>query len=386
MGGPPARRDAPELCGRGALLETFTAAFTDLRNRGRGHIAIVQGPPGIGKTRLLEESVVRARTAGLTVLRGSGDESLATRPFGLLHDALASAGLQEGLSRALEDRDAGAAQDPLAAALPSRLYQGIDAVLAAVDREATRRPLVMVLDDLHWADSSTAVAAAALGRRTRLLPVLLVVAWRPTMGRGAAAETVHSLLRQGAERLEVPALGAQEVARLVADLVGDPAGPRLLERVAAAGGNPLLVIELVEALRTSGALVSTEGRTDIAAKAPLGSLRDALLARLGYLDADTVALLRVAAVLAGPFAVEHLAVASGRPVAALAGPLTDAVRAGILVDADGGCSFAHDLLREAVYEELPPAVRSALHRAAAQGLAGAGASAALVAHHYAVAG
>ncbi|MHB8450048.1 MAG: ATP-binding protein [Mycobacteriales bacterium] len=386
MGGPPARRDTPELRGRTALLETFTAALTDLRDRGRGRIVIVQGPPGIGKTRLLEESVARARAAGLTVLRASGDESLATRPFGLLHDALASAGLQEGLSRALDDRDAGAAQDPLAAALPSRLYQGIDAVLAVVDRESTRRPLVMVLDDLHWADSSTAVAAAALGRRTRLLPVLLVVAWRPEMGPRAVGQAVHALLRHGADRLVVPPLGAAEVAWLVADLVGQPAGPHLLERAAAAGGNPLLVIELVEALRTSGALVRTEGRTDIAAEAPLGNLREALLARLGYLDADAVALLRVAAVLAGPFAVEHLAAASGRPVAALAGPLTDAVRAGILVDANGGCSFAHDLLREAVHEELPPAVRSALHRAAAQGLAGAGASAALVAHHYAAAG
>jgi len=175
-------------------------------------------------------------------------------------------------------------------------------------------------------------------------------------------------------------LDAMAVAKVIEQLVGGPPGPRLLRQVARAGGNPLFVTELVDALQRDGAIrLRPDGAAELTTVGMPPSLPPLILHRLSFLAPATLELLRVASILGSSFALTDLSLVVGRPTAGLLAALEQALAAGILEQRGELLGFRHDLIREALYQDLPAPVRRGLHLDAGRALAGAGAPAERVA-------
>jgi len=178
-------------------------------------------------------------------------------------------------------------------------------------------------------------------------------------------------------------LADDAVAGLVAEMVATEPGAGLLARVSGAAGNPLFVTELVAALAQEGAIEAAAGPAETGELALPPTLRLTILRRLGFLPEDTLQALRVASVLGSGFSLADLATVSGRPAVDLAMMLAEAIRARVLEDDGTVLRFRHDLIREAIYADLPAGVLQGLHREAGQKLAYSGAPALQVAEHLA---
>ena len=167
------------------------------------------------------------------------------------------------------------------------------------------------------------------------------------------------------------------MAELVKELAGGRPDTGLLRLAAGAAGNPLYLTELLAALgRSGGIAVSASGTAKLAAETVPDSLPAAIADRLGFVSAATREVLRAAALLGVEFAVPDLTTVLGKSVAEVVPALDEARASGVLTDASGGVglAFRHPLIREALYAELPNAVRSAWHRDAGHALATAGAA------------
>jgi DNA-binding NarL/FixJ family response regulator/tetratricopeptide (TPR) repeat protein len=179
-------------------------------------------------------------------------------------------------------------------------------------------------------------------------------------------------------------LGVEETAELAAEVAGLPLGPLLSEQVESAGGSPLFVIELVRSLQEDGALDVAGGRAETGSVSLPPTLRLTILRRLSRLSEDTLNVLRVASILGSTFSVTDLALVTGRAVAALVPVLGAAGDVGLLVEAGDRLAFRHVLVRDALYDDLPSAVRMGLHREAGIRLGKAGGSLERAATHVAL--
>jgi predicted ATPase len=178
-------------------------------------------------------------------------------------------------------------------------------------------------------------------------------------------------------------LDQQAVVGLVAEAVAAEPGPRLLAEVAGARGNPLFVTELVAARLQEGAIRTVDGRAEVTAPSLPPSLRLTILRRLSLLPEETLEALRSASILGSSFALTDLSSVAGRSVADLSAALAEAIRARVVEDDGDRLRFRHDLIREAIYQDLPTSVRVGLHREAGHRLARSGAPALQVAAHLA---
>ncbi len=371
---PSNRRVEPVLLGREAESAAVQDAIEDL-SAGRGRALWVEGELGIGKSTLLDAALARAEAAGHQVAHAVADE-LGTRfP---LRPALDSLGIdvrsadprRAEIARALRDRKHPAGSlfadgDPTA--------QAIDRLVALVDRLCGDGPLVLALDDLQWADEDTVELWRRLGVGTRRLPLLLIGAARPVPHRADVAR-LRREVESGGVVLDLAPLTDVAVAGIVAAQVGAEPGPGLRRVAAWAGGNPLYARELADALVREHAVRFDTGPADVSPdvldRAP-PSLVSTVAARLDFLSAPTREVLRCAALLGGEFAVGDLSVVLGRPVPVLLSAFTEAMAAGVLRDAGPRMAFRHPLIRQALYEGTPPAVRADLHQRAARALAAA---------------
>jgi DNA-binding CsgD family transcriptional regulator/tetratricopeptide (TPR) repeat protein len=247
-------------------------------------------------------------------------------------------------------------------------------VLALVAEECATRPTVLVVDDLQWADRASVTLWGRLAKTVHQAPLLLVGMMRPVPRR----EDLLALRRAAAhaQRLRLAGLNEAAVAEMVASLVGGKPDDRLLRLADGAAGNPLYVIELVDALaRSSSVTVTGSGTAVLTSESAPGSLAAAIADRLGFVSASVREVLRAAALLGVDFAVPDLAVVLGRGVADLVPAIDEACVAGVLAESGTGLGFRHPLIRTALYEEIPAAVRAAWHREAGRALAEAGAPA-----------
>lgn len=212
--------------------------------------------------------------------------------------------------------------------------------------------------------------------------LLLVCTLRPYPERRELRALLGSLERAGARRLELGPLDVEAVRALAERVAGAPPGATLMRRLQAGGGNPLFVSELLAGLAAEGTLEVTRVGT---AEAPAGalptSLRLMILRRLSALPEVTLEALRTASALGSRFAVSELALALAAPAARVAEALRPALTAAVLVEAGERVAFRHDLIREALYHDVPLAVRRALHRELARRLGAAGAASERIAEH-----
>ncbi|WP_367135604.1 AAA family ATPase [Saccharothrix sp. HUAS TT1] len=331
------------LAGRERELGRLLALVDDL-SQGRGSALLVEGEPGIGKTALVRVTCDAAAARGFRVCRGAGDELGRPLPLLPLLDALA------------------VARSESAAVTAERL-------LARVDDLCAVGPVVLVLDDLQWADEASVAVWRRLAGLVPQLPLLLIGVLRPLPRRGDLA-----VLRSGVLRLPVPRLAPSAVVELTGQLVGGTPDEALARLAEDAGGNPLYLVELVEAL-VRGAAIETDatGTARLVDSGVPPSLSAAIADRIGFLGADVRRVLVAAALLGVDFPVADLAAVLGVRVVELLPALQEATVAGVLVDGTAGLSFRHPLVRTALYDEVPEAARGAWHVEAARALADTGA-------------
>jgi DNA-binding CsgD family transcriptional regulator/tetratricopeptide (TPR) repeat protein len=340
----------------------------------RPALVLLGGESGVGKTRLvgeLERRLSAGNGAGALVLRGEaveqGDGDLpyapllsALRPIvrerHAAFDALASASRRQlaALVPALDD--GGPRGDPDDAAGQLRLFEALLELLHLLS-EST--PVALILEDMHWADRSTRTFVAFLARSLRHERLVLLLTYRSDElhRRHALRPLLAELERvQGARRIELEPFDRDELAEVLADILGAEPSPELLARLfTRSEGNPLYTEELLAA--------GLDGR----GSAPQ-SLRDAFISRIERLSEDAQRAARAVAVgraldqatLETVTKMEHQSLQTA---------LREAVSEQILVAGEGGrFCFRHALLREALYDDLLPGERGELHLALAHGL------------------
>ena len=188
----------------------------------------------------------------------------------------------------------------------------------------------------------------------------------------------------GGSHLQLESMGPEEVAALVVEVLGTPPGPTLVQAVEGAAGNPLFVTELLRALWSEGAIQVRGGRAELPEFVLPASFRLLILRQLGTLPTETIEVLRVASILGASFSLAELSTVLGTRSSSMVNNIQEAVRAGVLVEADERLAFHHELVREAVYSNLPRSVRRALHLQAGRALAAAAAPPGQVAAHLAI--
>ena len=359
----------PPIRGRAGELKVIGALVTALV-QGRGGVLVIEGPPGIGKSRLLTEVMALADKSGVRTLFGEAFEYQQTVPFFSLFMATLGAEPPVGDADALR-RLGGSADLP---------YWVVHDLADAISAAAAQTPLAIVLEDIHWADNSTLLALRSLATDTaRAVPVLWVLTARTGAGGPAVQETVSVLQRANATFLRVSAMSASAVVEMVQDAVRANADASLLNLAAKAHGNPFLIRELVGGLGEEGRLNVSGGRAVATGHELPRRLSAGMQQRLGHLSAGAGEVVRVAAVLPDRFSAGLLAAMLERQPASLMAALEEAVRADLLVEDGEQLRFRHDLLREATRQSLPQSLRRAMERQSASVMLGMGAAPAEVA-------
>ncbi|MHB8296476.1 MAG: ATP-binding protein, partial [Acidimicrobiales bacterium] len=354
--GVVARRLHPTLRERGQALETLERLLGEAR-RGHGRVLFVVGEAGTGKSSLLQAAAGRAG-AGMTVVSAKGSEMEADLSFAFAEQFV------EPLSRlgqaAPAETDSHViALDPMALGtlgpLDRRtvLYEASRAQLRAW---AATAGVLILLDDLHWADSASLGVVGFLSRRLSHLPVLVVATLRPWPPAGE--ELARSLVRDGlGEVVPLGPLGEQGSAEMLEEMVGRKLDANLARSAwLLSGGNPYLLVMAADTLLGDGDLPE-------AASGGLELMKSALvLSHLAGLPSPSVECAQAASVLGSPFRLADAEAITGMEPDVFADAFDTLVLAGVLAeDAPGSARFTHDLLAAAIRDDMPLARRRLLH-------------------------
>jgi DNA-binding NarL/FixJ family response regulator len=390
----PRPTGSPVIIGREPELETLSTTLDALVPDGGPALhLVISGEAGIGKTRLVEELGAMAERRGYRVLRGSAtDLGDGDVPYGALVEALRPLPAVLGADELASVVGPGASD--LARLVPalgsivtapetdtigvaSTQSRILEALLATLQRLAARGPLVLIVEDLHWADPATRDALAFLIRNLRAEPVLLVLTVRTDdlFRRHPLVPWLAEIARSGrTRRLELPRLDGSATSRLVATMLDTRPGagtttfsPAELQVIhARSDGNPFFVEELVMAAGPE------RGETGTTRLPP--TLQDILTARLASVPASAQTVLGISAVAGRMIDHDLLVAVADLPDDVLMAGLRAAIERHLLV-VDGGpddrerYAFRHALLQEAAAELLLPAERRRVHKHIAAALA-----------------
>ena len=351
----------PGIRGRAAEIAVLGDAVDRVAS-GRPAVVLIEGEAGIGKTRLLAGVLEDARGRGMQVAAGRAEELERTRPFGLVAAAFgcvrSSPDPRRSAIAALLATHGGGERDPITVTSdPGLRFRAVDALADLAEELALAGPLLIGLDDLQWADPSSLLTLAALSRRLAYLPVALIGCLRPAPRIPELDRLAGLLLDAGGRILTVRGLTEQAVAELVANVVAAVPGPGLLAGISGAARNPLFVTELLGALAQEGAIKTAGGRAEAAEVILPPTLRLTILRRLSFLPGDTLQALRAASILGSSFTVTELSVTMARPALELSVVLADGIAGRVLEEYGAVIRFRHDLIRDAIYEDLPVSVR-----------------------------
>jgi DNA-binding CsgD family transcriptional regulator/tetratricopeptide (TPR) repeat protein len=378
----PARLVSPTLVGRADELAALEAAL-DRVVAGTPVHQLIAGEAGVGKSRLVREAASLAAARGFRVLSGGcADLGEGGVPYGPIVEALRT--LVRGLDPAAVDAIVGDARPDLARLVPAlgpapesatptefvapRL---LDGVLAVLQRLAEARPVLFIVEDLHWADAATREAVAFLARQLHADRVLMLMTFRAdeVHRRHPLLPWIAELERGGrVDRISLARLDEPQTAELLAAILGEAPRPNLVERVhRRSDGNPFFVEELL------GAGVKS-------ASGPIPpTLREVLLARIVALPDAAQRVVHVAAVAGRRVDHDLLAEVAATDEGTLIEGLRAAVGGHVLVTSggatdvvEGDYAFRHALLQEAAYDDMLPGERQRLHRAFAEALAARG--------------
>jgi DNA-binding CsgD family transcriptional regulator len=365
--GPDTR---PALYGRAGELDELEGLVAGALS-GVGAVVLLEGPPGIGKSRLLDAAGELGGAKGLTVARGRADELDQISPWLTLVEALASSdppivereALQVGSER-LDQRGA-----------------VLEVLGESLERAARRGAVMVLLDDLQWADQATLAALGWLPEQLFSYPIVWLLARRPLPDSSSLDALVGRLQGLGAKRLALGPLDQAATLALAIDVAGGPIGVDGRDLRSATGGNPLFIVEVsrggtIEVQPELGHDRDHPPITTVAGR----SLQAVVEAHLRSLSQPTAELLKVASVLGHEFRATELSELTGRPSAQLLPAIEEAVTGGILLEESRRLAFDHDLFRQVLYSAIPGSLRRSLHAEAAAVLRRRGASATRLAH------
>ena len=323
------------IFGRKEELLLLTERLHSTASESRARIIMLCGEPGIGKSTLLEELARRAQQSGMFLLEAGAYASDFNRPFALWIDAFRRA-----------------APDTAQAVFDNRNLEHRDRLLGAISETisqlAAQGPVIIIFDDFHWCDESSAAALHYVTRMNRDKPVLAFISTRlGELRDNAQVQQVLGELRQDrrVEEIVIQPLPESDIRRIIAARAPDADSQRLSGECR---GNPLLAIELARAGR--------EG----------SSLDELVRERMARFDEEDAEVLRWAAVLNPHFPFETLSELSGLPAGGVGISLEKAVQQGILVLAGGVPKFSHELVARGVYRDISPVRRQVMHRKIAQ--------------------
>ncbi len=380
--------EGTQIVGRRAELETLGRALAAL-DEGTSAMLYLVGEPGIGKTRLLAELHAQAQARRHLVLVGRAAEFERDLPFGLFVAAL------DDYLASLTDNDNGGGGGGPGLPLPAELggifpslghlaagadtglqeerYRAHRAVRGLLDGLSGRRPVVLVLDDVHWADAASTELLCHLVAHRPAGPVLLALAMRPVGTSPRLATALEQAARDGSvHRLALGPLSPDDAHRMI----GAPTDPRVYQE---SGGNPFYLQQLVRAGRMAG----STGVYDLGDLAVPAAVRAALEAELEALSAPARSLLAGAAVSGEPFEPELAAAAAGMDEAQALDLLDELVRLDLVrpTAVPRHFRFRHPIVRHGVYQAAGPGWRLTAHARLAEVLERQGASPQVRAHH-----
>jgi DNA-binding CsgD family transcriptional regulator len=368
--------------GGGHLLErTHELAVIDDSLRaaeaGRGSLTFVEGPPGIGKTELLAAGMMCAQRRRMLVLSARGGELEMSFPYAVVRQLFESAVMRA--DRAIRDRMlSGAAvhaervvdprAEPGSAPVePSAVMHGLYWLTANL---AADRPLLLVIDDVHWCDPASVSWFVYLARRIADLPVALILGARPVEPGADDALLERLRATEGLKRVEPAPLSLAGVEGLARTILGDQVERAFSEAChVVTGGTPFYVAELLRALRQDRVAGSAADVGAIEGLTPRAVI-DATLARLGRLPAEARTVAEAVALLEPSAELRWIAALRGLDVDVVAGAADSLLELGLLRSV-APCRFEHPILRAAVQSEISPARRARLHHGAACILAAA---------------
>ncbi len=397
-----ARRAAAGLVvGRDGPVELLEGAWERAR-RGEHRIVVVSGDPGIGKTTVAAELALRLHAAGALVLYGRWDEE-ALAPYQAIREALGTyaaatpkpllradlANHAEDLARLLPDLGArvGGVRAALVDDPDAERRRLFDAVTHWLGSIAARHPVLLVLDDLQWAERSSLLLLRHVLDGPPDAPVLVVVTLRDGDVEGMGPLHTLGLFEAGddVERLELSGLPPSAIERLVAQALGRPVDDEeaqiarwLADETA---GNPLFVQEILRSLDAADPGAALRAVRDRLPE----RLYDVVRWRLERLAPQVADALAAASFIGAEFGLDVLAATLHRSAIEVRGCLDDAVHAGLVRDAtDERLAFTHAVVRRTLQDELPADRTAGLHRRIADVLAERSdvSSAAEIAHHY----
>jgi DNA-binding CsgD family transcriptional regulator len=376
------------LLERAVELDRLRSVLRDARG-GKGAVAAIEGPPGIGKTRLGEEAAALARAAGFAVLSARGSEFEQEFGFGAVRQLFERvvAGTDEARRRAVLDGAARLAAPALGLSSPEPGVAGQDARFQVVHglywltaNLAGEGALLLWVDDLQWVDSPSQRFLAYLSRRLGDLPVVLLVGLRPALPGESRAEADAVLSSRETLVLNPGPLSVDAVAILAERRLGSPLDRTFAEECwRVTGGNALLVDELLTELEETAADVAAGAARDLATTGGERVAR-AVKRRLDALPGAATELAQAVTVLGDGCSLEAAAELAGLTVEDAA-PAAEALIAADVFAGDSTLRFRHPLVRAAVVDRLSAVTRAAAHGRAARILAKRDAPVAVLATH-----
>ncbi len=368
------------LVGRDAELRVLLTLLAEATNGTR--VAILEGEPGIGKTRLAEELGREASRQGAAVLWGRALEGGASPAFwpwlpplrSLVNGPASGTTIAPELATLLAPASA-VAIAPEAAEVARHVLS--ESIVALLDASARGRQLVLVIDDIQWADVASLELLTTIPGRLIDAPLLIIATVRALeMGRhDALVDTLAALTRvPGTRRVALRGLSRDDTAALIEQATGDAADAATVEAIhERAEGNPFFTTELARLLASG-----VDG-TDV----PSG-VRDVVHRRVSLLPPESAELLQVAAIIGRDIDIELLVATSGRDLDSCLDDLEPAMLQRLLLpahDSPGSYRFAHALVREVLSSEISPLKKARLHLCVADALDDSDDNAEIVAEH-----
>ncbi|MEV4352697.1 BREX system ATP-binding domain-containing protein, partial [Actinoplanes sp. NPDC049596] len=345
------------LVGRDAEVELLTRVLDDTA-AGAGGCHVVTGAPGIGKSALLHVAAGLAAERGIAVAAREAFRLDQAAPLvtlaGALRDCRPGAPAFAWLARQEPER-----ADPFGA---------LQRLRASLEEAAGERPLLIVIDDAQWMDELSALAVRELIPALASSPVRWVFGHRPPTAEDRESpghQLMRWLQRDGVQPVRLGVLAEPAIAELSADVVGADVDNTVVALAASCLGNPLRTEQLLKALVATGQLVVADGVGSVVGDDLPSSFVDSVREVVETLSEPAAWLLRSASVFGRPFTLDEAARLTGRPPAGLYPLVREAMGDFLVEDAGGGLAFAHDLVRQAVYNTLPRPMREQLHREAA---------------------
>ena len=343
----PQRRAAPATVGRDDELASLHELLSSLEGDTLlTRLVLFEGEAGIGKTHLLDRVRGYALDAGMLVVDARMDE-VCSRVGTLPHAVLSVAERGDAYARRLAELLALVAH----AETSDVSYSIVEATVDLADSLAAVQPVLVIADDLHWADELSLAVLRRIAPRVDSPAIGIVGAFRPAPRRPTLDLLIDGAMQHHVLRHHrLVGLGDADIVAMVAAQIGAAPGPKLRGSLTATAGSPLFVGALLQSLEDEGRLHIDGGVGEMVGEETPQALRDALLRRLSWLPVECRELLRIGSLLGGSFTLAELAAINhGATVVDTAATLREATAAGLLVGDGDRLAFRHDLGPEGLH-------------------------------------